>query len=142
MRWICLIAALMPQIVHADTVVATRNIRSQTVLVATDMQLVDQDLPGALQRVDTAVGLEARVNLYAGRPIHPGDLAPPALVERNQIVSLLYRQGGLQIATEGRTLDRAGKGEVVKAMNLASRTIVTGTVLASGQVVVTPQSLP
>ncbi|WP_095587889.1 flagellar basal body P-ring formation chaperone FlgA [Actibacterium ureilyticum] len=142
MRWICLIAALMPQIVRADVVVATRNIRSQTVLVATDMQLVDQDLPGALQRVDTAVGLEARVNLYVGRPIHPGDLAPPALVERNQIVSLLYRRGGLQIATEGRTLERAGKGEVVKAMNLASRTIVTGTVLASGQVVVTPQSLP
>lgn len=142
MRWICLIAALMPQIVRADAVVATRNIRSQTVLVATDMQLVDQDLPGALQRVDPAVGLEARVNLYVGRPIYPGDLAPPALVERNQIVSLLYRRGGLQIATEGRTLERAGKGEVVKAMNLASRTIVTGTVLASGQVVVTPQSLP
>ena len=108
MRWICLIAALMPQIVRADAVVATRNIRSQTVLMATDMQLVDQDLPGALQRVDAAVGLEARVNLYVGRPIHPGDLAQPALVERNQIVSLLYRRGGLQIATEGRTLERAG----------------------------------
>ena len=63
-------------------------------------------------------------------------------MERNQIVSLHYRRGGLQIATEGRTLERAGKGEAVKAMNLASRTIVTGTVLASGQVVVTPQSLP
>lgn len=141
MRVLCLIAALMPQMVQADAVLATRNIRSQTVLMPSDMELVAQDIPGALRQVDHGIGLEARVNLYAGRPIRPEDLAPPALVERNQIVSLLYHSGGLQISTEGRTLDRAGKGETVKAMNLASRNIVTGTVLAPGQVVVSSQSL-
>lgn len=141
MRLICLILALMPDFALADGVVAARNIRSQTVLVASDLQLLEQELPGAIQDLDQAIGQEARVNLYAGRPIHPADLGPPALVERNQIVSLIYQGGGLQIATEGRTLDRAGAGETVKAMNLASRNIVTGTVLANGHVAVAPNSL-
>ena len=46
----------------------------------------------------------ARVTLYPDRPIRPGDLAPPALVDRNQIVTLEYAAGPLVILTEGRAL--------------------------------------
>ena len=68
------------------------------------------------------------------RPVRPGDVGPPAIVERNQVVPLTYLNGGLAIRTEGRVLDRAAAGEAVRVMNLASRTTVTGVVRADGSV--------
>lgn len=122
----------------ADSLVATRTIRAQSVVEAEDVALVAADIPNALAAVADAVGLEARVAIYAGRPISAADVGPPALVDRNQIVPLVYQSGGLAILTEGRALARGGVGDVIRVMNLASRSTVSGRVSASGTVVVGP----
>lgn len=122
----------------ADSVVAARLLRSQTVIAAEDVMLRAEDMPGALADPTAAVGKEARVNIYAGRPVRPEDLAAPALVERNQVVTLNYSSGGLNIATDARALDRAGPGERIRVMNLASRSTVTGIVMVDGTVNVAP----
>ncbi|MBF9035251.1 flagellar basal body P-ring formation protein FlgA [Rhodobacterales bacterium HKCCE2091] len=119
---------------RADIVVATGTIRSQQVIGPADIALADGNVPGALTRIDDAIGLEARINIYPGRPVRAGDLQEPALVERNEIVTLRYSAGGLVIMTEGRSLDRAGIGELIRVQNLASRTAVTGRVLGPGLV--------
>lgn len=124
--------------IPADTLVAARMIRAQQVLTPEDVALRAGDVPGALGELGQAVGLEARANLYAGRPIRPGDVGPPALVERNQQVVLNYHHAGLAITTEGRALGRGGVGEQIRVMNLASRTTVTGTVLVDGSITVGP----
>ncbi len=118
----------------ADTVVATRNIRANVIITAQDLKLVPSDLPGGFQLPEDVVGQEARVVLYAGRPILVKDIGPPALVERNQIVTLAYVSGPLTILAEGRSLGRAGIGDRVRVLNLSSRTTVTGSVLADGTV--------
>ena len=122
----------------ADTLVATRTIRAQSVLMPGDIALVTAGAPGALSDPAAALGQEARVTLYAGRPIRPGDLGPPAMVERNQIVALSYRAGGLYIDTEGRALARGGTGEVIRVMNLASRSTVSGRIMPDGRIEVGP----
>lgn len=116
------------------TVVAARALPARTVIAASDVTLTEGATPGALERVEEAEGLETRVAIYARRPIRPGDLAPPALVERNQLVEMRYRSGRLSIAADGRALDRAGLGERVRVMNLDSRVSVTGVVSGPGQV--------
>jgi flagella basal body P-ring formation protein FlgA len=68
--------------------------------------------------------------------VRTGDVGPPTLVERNQVVPLIYLRGGLEIMTEGRSLDRAGIGDHVRVMNLASRATVSGRVTARGQILV------
>lgn len=120
----------------AETLVATRTIPSRTVLAPSDVALVAGVVPGALADPASAVGREARVALYAGRPIRGADLTAPALVERNAPVTLVYRHGTLVITAEGRALDRAAAGEVLRAMNLASRGTVSGIVRADGTVMV------
>ena len=125
-----------PQIAAADSIVATRTIRAQTVLSVEDFTLVDADIPGALTDPTEVIGLEARVTLYAGRPILASDLGSAAMVERNQTVSLIFRSAGLSILTEGRALTRGGVGDQIKVMNLASRTTVTGTIETDGSVLV------
>lgn len=116
------------------TIVAARAVRSQTVLTAADLNLTPGSTPGAAARLEDAVGLETRVALYPSRPVLVSQLGPPALVERNDLVSLSYRHGPLTIETEGRALGRAGLGERVRVMNLTSRVTVTGTVAGVRQV--------
>ena len=120
----------------ADTPVVARTIRAHSILTPSDLATVPGDVPGAIADPAQIVGREARVALYAGRPIMPGDVGPPALVERNQIVRLVYDSGGLSIIAEGRALGRAGAGDTLRVMNLASRSTVTGFVRSDGTVVV------
>lgn len=132
----CLCLGLTAGPVWAETVVAKRTIRSQAVLAADDIDLRSGVHPGAAARADQVVGLETRVILYAGRPILLSQLAPPALVERNAPVRMIYETAGLRIVTEGRALGRAGLGEMVRVMNLASRSTLTARVTGPGDVVV------
>ena len=97
-------------------------------------------MPGAVGAIELAVGQEAKVALYPGRPILESQLGAPALVERNAVVRMIYADGPLRIVTEGRALDRAAAGEAVRVMNLASRQTVTGTVAPDGSIEVGAQT--
>lgn len=125
---------------HAQSVLAARTIRAQTVITAGDLVMSDETFNGAYTALEDVIGFEARVALYAGRPVRSGEVGPPALVERNQIVPLIYQAGGLVIAAEGRALGRAGLGETIRVMNLASRQTVSGRIRADGTIVVGPAS--
>ncbi|TDX24888.1 flagellar basal body P-ring formation chaperone FlgA [Rhodovulum visakhapatnamense] len=139
MRTLALLAALaagLPVPAGADILVATRSVRGQTILGPGDVAVIEGDVAGTLIAPEEAIGQEARVNLYAGRPIRVTDVGPPAIIERNQIVTLRFRSGGLVIAADARALDRAGVGDALRVMNLASRNTVTGFVAPDGSVVV------
>ena len=126
----------LPNLAMADSLVATRTIYARNVIQADDITSVTAAIPNALDEFSDAVGLEARVSIYAGRPILASDLGPPALVDRNQVVALAYQSSGLVILTEGRALTRGGVGDIIRVMNLASRSTVSGRISAAGTVVV------
>lgn len=136
MRYLLILLVLTPLFAQAETLVAVRTIRAQAILSARDLAVIDKSIPGTLADADEAIGMETRVVLYSGRPIRIGDIGPPAIVERNQIVTLLYRRSGLIIAVEARALGRAGVGDSLRVMNLASRTTVSGIVKSDGSVTV------
>lgn len=125
---------LLPGMAIADSLVATRTIRAQSILGPDDVALVAAAIPGAITAPADALGLEARVSIYAGRPIRPSDLGPASVIDRNQIVPLVFSTGGLNILTEGRALDRGGIGDIIRIMNLGSRATVTGRIADDGRV--------
>ena len=125
---------ILPLPALADSLVATRVIRAQEIVAADAVTLVAAEIPGAMTDAALAIGLEARVAIYPGRPILAANIGPAAVIERNQIVSLSYRAGGLTIRTEGRALARGGAGEVIEVMNLASKTKVTGRIGSDGTI--------
>lgn len=133
--WRALILCL-PTAALADSLVATRVIRAQAVVTAQDVALVAAEIPDALTDPALAVGQEARVAIYPGRPVKAADLGAAAMVDRNQIVRLIYRAGGLEIATEGRALGRGAAGDVIEVLNLASRAKVTGLIGPDGAVMI------
>lgn len=134
--WRSLLLVLVAAPAFAESVVATRTIRAQTIIGPEDLTLVAAELPGALSDPNAALGLEAKVVIYAGRPVMPADLGKPTLVQRNQVVVLIYLSGSLAISTEGRALARGSEGDTVRVINLASRSTVTGRIGPDGAVYV------
>ena len=121
---------------QSQTLVAAKNLRAQSIIGPEDLVVMERTIPGTYGIVDDIIGMEARVTLYAGRPIRIDQIGPPAVIERNQIVTLLYRRGGLSIAAEARALGRAGAGDRLRVMNLASKSTVVGIVQSNGTVTV------
>lgn len=130
-----ILAGLCADAALAGTVLPVRAIRAQSMILSDDLEASDDaSIPGAVQSIEDAVGMEAKVTLYPGRPILETQIGPLAVIERNQPVRMTYAEGPLLITTEGRALDRGGVGESVRVMNLTSRQVVTGAVAADGSV--------
>ncbi len=133
---LALLLAVFASSAPAQSVTVVRAIRAGDALTADDLAFSEiAEADGFLDPRDV-VGMEARVNLYPGRPLLTRDLGLPTVVERNATVPLIYRAGGLTITLEGRALGRAGEGEVVRVMNLSSRNTVSGVATATGAVIV------
>lgn len=126
---LAILLSLAPLAAQAGGTVAGRNLPAGTVLSAADIAL-----DPAATGIDPAlaVGQQTRVAVYAGRPIGAGQLAPPTLVSRNQVVTLRYERAGLSIETEGRALGAGGEGAVIRVMNLSSRATLNARVNADG----------
>lgn len=118
----------------AQTIVAAHGIRARSIINADDLVTLDQDTVGGITSVFDVIGQEARVNLYAGRAIRASDIGIPAILERNQLVIMIFKTSLLSISAEGRVLDRAGVGDLVRVMNLDSRLTVTGRVMQNGTI--------
>jgi len=135
MKRIAVILALtVGSTVWAEVIVPSRTIRAREIINPEDLIRRSGDFSGALSDFQDVVGQEARVALYAGRPIRPSDVGPPAIISRNDLVTLVFFSGSLRITTEGRALGRGAVGETLRAMNLTSRTTVTGTITSNGSI--------
>ncbi len=121
----------------ADSVVATRSILQGAVITAEDVTLVAMDIPDALTRLKDVIGQIAPSGLNAGRPVRADQIRTPLRIERNAIVALTLRSGGLEIQTEGRALSEGGAGDVIDIMNLSSRSRIRGLINSDGTILVT-----
>ena len=121
--------AAMP--VCADGLAASRTLPAGTIITAADLRAVDTDRPG-ITDPSQAIGLQTRITVYEGRPIQTTFLQPPKLVGRNQIVRLSFRRGALRIDAQGRTLSDGAAGEIIRVMNLESRSIIAALVEDDG----------
>ncbi len=135
MRVLLLSLALMAPVgALAEIVVPTRTIRAKEIISPADLETKARDLPGAVTDPNALIGQEARAALYPGRPIRAADVGPPALVDRNDLVVLVFSSQPLSITTEGRALGRGAVGDRIRVMNLSSRTTVTGRIRSDGQI--------
>lgn len=125
--------------VKAETLVAARVLRAQTILAAEDLKIEPSTVAGALGSPREAIGFETRVAIYAGQPIRPDDIGPPAIVDRNQKITLAFRKGGLTILAEGRALSRGGVGDTIRVMNSTSKATVLATLGEDGTAYVQSQ---
>ncbi len=123
----------------ADTVEAVRVLQRGTIIAPGDVMVsYGEPRRNEAQAMHEVIGKEVRATVRPGRAIRTTDLRSPILVERNQLVDLVYRSGTLTIRGEGRALRQGGSGERIRVMNLDSRIVITGQVTSDGRVEVRP----
>lgn len=85
-----------------------------------------------LTHMDDIAGQAARRSLRAGLALSPDDLAAPLMVERQELVTLVYRHGSLALTVRARAMDDASEGQSIDVMNLQSNRVVRGVVAGHG----------
>jgi flagellar basal body P-ring formation protein FlgA len=83
-----------------------------------------------------AAGLAARHQLRPGQPLHDGDLMKPALVQRNDVVTIFYEAPGISLTLRGQAQDGGALGDTINVMNVQSKRLVQGVVTGPGRVTV------
>lgn len=126
--------------------VPVRGIRPGEVIEASDLTTIRLPMERAgaafIASEDALIGQSPRRQMPAGRLILVGSIGAPIVVRRNRVVTLVYEDGALILAARGRALQEGGVGDLVRVMNVSSRTVVSGTVTGDGTVSVSGPRLP
>lgn len=88
----------------------------------------------AITEIREAIGLAARHELRPGQPLHEADLMKPAIVQRNDNVTIVYEAPGLLLTLRGRAQDSGALGDTINVLNEQSKRIVQGVVAGPGRV--------
>jgi len=90
------------------------------------------DLPaGILTDEGEAVGRTAALSIAAGQPMRTDMLRQPIVILQNQMVTVVTRGSGFQVANEGKALSNGLEGQVVQ-VRLNNGRIVSGIARAGG----------
>ncbi|MDM7458222.1 MAG: flagellar basal body P-ring formation chaperone FlgA [Paracoccus sp. (in: a-proteobacteria)] len=122
---------ILPNPSQAGTLAAARTLPAGTVISAADLRAVDGAGPG-LSDPSQAIGMQTRITIREGRPLHPAMLQPPRIVTRNQIARIAFQHGALRIETEGRAMADGAAGDTIRVMNLDSRAAISAVVMPDG----------
>jgi flagellar basal body P-ring formation protein FlgA len=121
----------MVALTDASSLVAAEVIRAGDGVTVANAELQEGDGP---EVYDLFAGREVRRTVYVGQPITLDNTQPARLVTRNQVVTIKYIRGPLEISTSGRAMGDAALNESVNVLNLQSRQMVQGVVQADGWV--------
>lgn len=135
MRALILALLLWPGAAAAGGLGASRTLPAGHVIAPADLTVIESPRPG-LTDPAAAIGMQTRITIYEGRPIHATMLQAPRVIGRNQIVRLSFQRGGLRIDTEGRAMSDGAAGDLIRVMNMGSRSTVTAQVMPDGSLIV------
>ena len=88
------------------------------------------------------VGMIPRRQLKAGEVVRQSDLAKPILVEKNQLVTVIYASNGLNLSMRGRAMAAGSMGDTIRVNNPQSKRVVEGIVSGAAQITITAPPIP
>jgi flagella basal body P-ring formation protein FlgA len=109
------------EVIKASDLTVTRRSRSEGPLIADTEQVV---------------GMAARHALRAGQVLRDTDLAKPAVVQRNDTVTIVYEAPGVTLTLRGQAQDAGAMGDTINVMNMQSKHLVQGVVTGPDRVTV------
>ena len=83
---------------------------------------------------EQAVGLAARSGLQPGAVLRAADLMKPEIVQRNEMVTLIYEVPGVTLTVRGKAVDAGAEGDVIGVLNEHSKRVIQGVVIGPGRV--------
>lgn len=92
-------------------------------------------MPGdIIQDTGTVIHKTAKRDIQSGIIIRTAMLEPKKLVKRGDPVTIVAESGPLMIKTAGQAVEDGSEGKFIKVLNLSSRKIIVGRVVAGSTV--------
>jgi flagella basal body P-ring formation protein FlgA len=137
----CKLVPVQFKLVRFQQVLRTEGtIRAGTPLGPDNLTVAREPLAQAtglfLSSLEQVQGLIARRNLQGNARLTLGDVGPPALIRRGEIVTVVSTRGRVKVTAKAIANHDAALGETVSLTNQESRAQVTGTAAAPGTVVI------
>lgn len=88
-------------------------------------------------QLENLVGKSLTRAVRGGSMIKLSDLTDPTLIDRNDLVTILYRNGQLKLTVKGQALHAATQDQTVTVLNLMSKKTVQGIAIGAGTVLIT-----
>jgi flagella basal body P-ring formation protein FlgA len=125
---------------RGSVVVAKQSLPRGAVLGPNDLTVVERnsrDVPDdALTAPEQAIGMETKVALAAEAPLPRTALAPPVVVKKGDLVTMIVETAAMKLTVLGEALEPGAIGAAIKVMNHASKQTVAGKVIDNGVVLV------
>ena len=116
-------------------ITAARHLRAGKVIERSDLNL-ENDSAETQTQLNQLVGRESKHAIYAGRPVTKNDVRAKTLVVRNAIVAFEFEKGPLYITANARALDSGSIGDVIRVMNIDSKSVISAVIIGANQVAV------
>ncbi len=87
-----------------------------------------------IETSDSLIGKEIIRSITPGRPIPTENVAAPTVVKRNQEVQIIYKKGGLELISKGKSLSNAAVGDTVKIVRKDAARTLEGIAVSEGVV--------
>lgn len=131
----------LPAASDVDTIsipVMKNRLRYGDKITAEDINFIDVPASKVRDNVITKeedlIGKTPRRFVQANRPIREQDITTEILVEKGNMVSLVYYTKYMELKASGTALDSGSKGDVIRVKNASSGKVVQGSVEAAGLV--------
>lgn len=125
---------------HGSVVVAKQAVPRGTVLGPDDLEVVERNAkdlpPDAVTVPEQAIGMETKVALAAAAPLPRTALAPPIVVKKGDLVTVIMDTAAMRLTVAGEALEAGAVGGAIKVKNRTSKQTVAGKVVAGGVVAV------
>lgn len=84
--------------------------------------------------VDDLIGKTLLRQSRQGMMLRLADVTTPALVSKNDVVTIYYRKGPMTLTVKGQAVSSGANGAPVQVLNLMSKRVISATVIAAGAV--------
>jgi len=121
---------------QSQQIFVVQPLRAGEIITQTDLVIPAPLSPEARELLHYIVGKTPRNNIFPGKPVTPRDVTPVQVVSRNDIVSIEFTKGLLQLTASGRALGAGAVGEPVRVMNIDSKATLSGVVTGKGKVAI------
>lgn len=120
-----------------DLPVLARPVGRGEVITASDLEWIQMAAGRVraehLSSEAALIGMAARRSLRPGAPLREFDIEAPSVIERGEIVSLVYRSGALTLAARARAMEDGAEGDLIRFVNLQSNRTVEAVAAGPGR---------
>lgn len=116
-----------------EVLVVRRSLARGHILSSLDLAMEKREISGGssdlVTDISDALGSQLARDLPAGSVLEKKILKPPLLVNQGDWVTLIAETPGVRVLAKGRALEKGGKGEIIRVLNIDSHKSLEGRVV-------------